>query len=445
MIVGYIRAPPTAQVTQHIHFNHGKKNFTGRGYIKLGISHHHDLKHFDAQSGTTCHCFIVTCAGKIATHSHFGLMVTIAGASIDTTSFTGDGQVVDFYHLPAVFVITVPSANDQRVWLPPSQARSTQSLDFVAAPSLDYAGRFSSVPPLAQTKRSGQSQRSKGPTQVPKAIPQPIKETLAPWTPTVSKYLDPIKVCRPTSQASSASKKRVPPRREATRSAVRYIICINIIVYFVWRHCMRQQICVQEKCKDDQCGHEICGEVQWMLLNTFNSKFNIIARRYWTLVTSSFSHFAPQNLLVNMLALAMFAPAFYTAAGVGVGASHIMGLTLGSAIFSNLTGLVYRWNKLLDPCFAEADDTRAHWSDAGASGVANTFATAATYLAPRRRIAVGRFRALIRIYWVTMFIVISDLMALGNDDGVGHEVHLAGAAFGLAYYLFVLRRPFGWW
>jgi membrane associated rhomboid family serine protease len=44
-----------------------------------------------------------------------------------------------------------------------------------------------------------------------------------------------------------------------------------------------------------------------------------------------------------------------------------------------------------------------------------------------------------------MFLVFSDLMAFGKDDGVGHEVHLAGAAFGLAYYLFVLRRPYGWW
>jgi membrane associated rhomboid family serine protease len=182
-----------------------------------------------------------------------------------------------------------------------------------------------------------------------------------------------------------------------------------------------------------------------MLLNTLNSKFNITAGRYWTLVTSSFSHFAPQNLLVNMLALAMFAPAFYTAGGVGIGASHILRLTLGSAIFSNLTCLVYRWNKPLDPRFAKADDIRAHWSGAGASGVANAFATVATCLAPRRRIAVGRFRTPIRIYWVTMFIVFSDLMALGKDDGVGHEVHLAGAAFGLAYYLFVLRRPYGWW
>jgi membrane associated rhomboid family serine protease len=181
-----------------------------------------------------------------------------------------------------------------------------------------------------------------------------------------------------------------------------------------------------------------------MMKNTLNSKFNVTAHRYWTLVTPAFSHSALQNLLINTLALAMFAPAFYTAGGIGIGAFHVMGLTLGSAIFSNLTDLVYTWNKPLDTRYAE-DDIRAHWPGAGASGVANAFATAATCLAPRRRITVARFTTPVRIYWVTMFLVFSDLMAFGKDDGVGHEVHLAGAAFCLAYYLFVLRRPYGWW
>lgn len=202
---------------------------------------------------------------------------------------------------------------------------------------------------------------------------------------------------------------------------------------------------MHEKCKDEQCGHEICGEVQWMMMNTFNSKFSITARRYWTLVTSSFKHFIPQNLLTNMLALAIFARAFYTAGGEGIGAANIVGLTLGSAIFGNLAGLIYRWNGPLDPRYVKEDDIRAHWSGAGASRVAYTFATAATCLAPRTRVAFGRFRTPVRIYWVTMFVIFDDLMALGKEDRVGHEVHLAGAAFGLAYYLFVLRRPYGWW
>jgi membrane associated rhomboid family serine protease len=182
-----------------------------------------------------------------------------------------------------------------------------------------------------------------------------------------------------------------------------------------------------------------------MMMNTTNSKFNVTAGRYWTLVTASFSHSAPQHLLENMLGLAMFAPAFYTAGGVGIGAIQIMGLTLGSAIFSNLTSLIYRRNAPLDPRYAEAEDMRAHPSGGGASGILNAFATAATCLAPRSRIALGRFRLPIRMYWVTMLFVFGDLMTLGADDGVGHEAHLAGAAFGLAYYLFALRKPFGWW
>jgi membrane associated rhomboid family serine protease len=311
-------------------------------------------------------------------------------------------------------------------------------------PNWSHARRFSSVPLSAQAKRSKPSQRSGGHTRVPKALPQSIEKTLAPETLTVPKYSGPIEVCRPTNQASSTSRKHAPSRGNPTRSAVHVIIYINVAIFFVWKYCWWQQICIHEQCKDDRCGHEICGEVQWMMKNTLNSKFNVTAHRYWTLVTPAFSHMALQNLLINTLALAMFAPAFYTAGGIGIGAFHVMGLTLGSAIFSNLTDLVYTWNKPLDTRYAE-DDIRAHWPGAGASGVANAFATAATCLAPRRRITVARFTTPVRIYWVTMFLVFSDLMAFGKDDGVGHEVHLAGAAFCLAYYLFVLRRPYGWW
>lgn len=180
-------------------------------------------------------------------------------------------------------------------------------------------------------------------------------------------------------------------------------------------------------------------------MNAWSSKFNITAHRNWTLVTSTFSHGAPQNLLVNMLGLAIFARAFYTAGGVGIGAFHIMGLTLGSAIFSNLAGLIYRWNLPLTAHHAKKDGIRAHWTGSGASGVVSTFAAAATCLIPRTRIAVGRFTTPIRFYWVTFLFIASDLIALGAEDGVAHEVHLAGAAFGLAYYLFVLRKPYGWW
>jgi len=308
-----------------------------------------------------------------------------------------------------------------------------------------HAEHFVSVPPLAQSKRSKPSQRSGGQPRVPKAIPRPIKKTLPPQMPTVPKYLGPIEVRRPTTQAQSSSNKHIPPHAKSTRSAVRCIIWINVIVFFVWIGCASQQICIYEKCKDDQCGHEICREVQWMMMNALNSKFNIAAHRYWTLVTSAFSHIAPRNLLANMLGLAIFARTFYTAGGVGIGAFHIMGLTLGSAIFSNLTGLIYRWNLPLTRHHAKKDGMRAHWTGLGASGVVSTFAAAATCLAPRTRIAVGRFTTPIRLYWVTLLFVASDLIALGAEDGVAHEVHLAGAAFGLAYYLFVLRKPSGWW
>lgn len=105
-------------------------------------------------------------------------------------------------------------------------------------PSWTHIGRFSSLPPSAQAKRSKLSQRSGGNTRVPKGLPQPVKETLAPRTHTIPIHSGPIEVLRPTKKKSSTSNGHMPPRAKSTRSAVRYIIGINVIVYIVWRHCL---------------------------------------------------------------------------------------------------------------------------------------------------------------------------------------------------------------
>ena len=79
-----------------------------------------------------------------------------------------------------------------------------------------------------------------------------------------------------------------------------------------------------------------------MIENTTLSKLNISAHRYWTLVTASFSHMGILHLAVNMLSLVIFAPALYKAGGVGIGAYHIIGLTVGTAIFTNVILLTSR-------------------------------------------------------------------------------------------------------
>jgi membrane associated rhomboid family serine protease len=308
-------------------------------------------------------------------------------------------------------------------------------------------GRFSSTPSSALAKRSKALKHSRGPLQVPKGSPPAAKEHLAlRLLPAVARYPRPVEIFRPKLQAPSASKQHMSPRARSTRSAVRYIICIQFAVYVAWIYSWSHQICMKEECEvPAECGHEICGQVQWMYDNTTVSKVNILAGRDWTLVTAAFSHNTPDHILSNALGLAIFARAFYTAGGVGIGASHIVGLTIGSALFASLTTLIYRWNEPLKSPDSRPDDLRAHCASNGATGVVTAFFTAATCSTPWDRIAIGRFSIPIRIYWFTALSLVTDLILLGNNDRVGHEAHLGGPAFGLAYYLFVLRKPYGCW
>ena len=162
-------------------------------------------------------------------------------------------------------------------------------------------------------------------------------------------------------------------------------------------------------------------------------------------MTAAFSHSTLDHIVSNALGLAIFARALYTAGGVGIGAFHIVGLTVGSSIFAGLTSLIYRWSTPLDPPDARPNDLRAHWVNKGASCVVAAYMTLATCFTPQMRIAIGRFTIPIRTYWVTAFFLLTDVMMIGSNDRVAHEAHLGGANFGLAYYLFALRKPYGWW
>lgn len=115
---------------------------------------------------------------------------------------------------------TCPQATLTQHLMPLTNARLSQSqlllrrgahISWSHCPGI-RVGRFNSMSPSAQAKRSKPSHRSGGNTQVPKAFSQLIKETLIPRMPTISKHSGPIEVLRPTTQASSTSKKQRPPR-----------------------------------------------------------------------------------------------------------------------------------------------------------------------------------------------------------------------------------------
>ena len=157
--------------------------------------------------------------------------------------------------------------------------------------------------------------------------------------------------------------------------------------------------------------------------------------RFWTAVTTVFSHYALFHLLVNMIVLTSFGPplellmgrrrflAFYLAAGV-------MG-SLGHAAVTNF---------LLD-----RPEQAALGASSAISGVLLLFAL----LFPRARVLFFFILPLPAIVAALIFIGIDiwGLVAQAEGGGlpIGHGAHLGGALAGILYFLLrgrdLRRRP----
>lgn len=248
--------------------------------------------------------------------------------------------------------------------------------------------RFGSVPSSLQAKNRGPSKRSGRDPLPPQYARKPIE--VKHRKPAVRSYPSPAKLCEPPTESLPASTEHTAPRAESTRSAVHWTMTMNLAVFGAWIFSLSDQICIYERCVPGKCTHKLCGRLQWMFDNALNSSDNLRAHRYWTLVTSSFSHYKLDHLLANMLCLSVFAPALYNAGGIGIGALHVVGLTVGSAVLGSLTYIVYRRNWQAPSLCKGAVDVRMN-SCCGASDVASAFATVATCLRPIRSFAVGCF------------------------------------------------------
>jgi membrane associated rhomboid family serine protease len=280
---------------------------------------------------------------------------------------------------------------------------------------------------LSRTRRVASPSLRATAHQTPNQAPPKQRDHQPPYTnPTIFQK---------TTQTPSTPGDHAPPYAKSTRSAVRYIICSNVAVYLAWRVSISQQFCVwEEGCRDlTKCEHNRCGPLQWMIENATNSQDNILAHRYWTLVTAAFSQAGFEHLLSNMLGLAVLAPTFCKAGGVGIGAAHVVGLTIGSALVSDLVSIMYRWKSPTQLSCADPEKSRREQCEggAGASGIQCAFITGAACIRPTSRFTVGLFRLPSWMACLGTCSFVANCMFFGQDDKIAHEVHLAGALFGI--------------
>ncbi|KAH8595297.1 hypothetical protein B0O99DRAFT_512532 [Bisporella sp. PMI_857] len=152
---------------------------------------------------------------------------------------------------------------------------------------------------------------------------------------------------------------------------------------------------------------------------------NIREGRYYTYLTSTFTHFNTAHLLFNMMALWSFGRPIIAIWG----GSQFAILWAGSGLVGGFAQSSL-WNK------QGLGDERA----IGASGSLFGLTTALACLAPQMRVVVLIFPMQLGL---AMFSGAAFSVAAIRQNWlpwVGHADHLGGIAFGVIWYLVVLRR-----
>jgi membrane associated rhomboid family serine protease len=184
------------------------------------------------------------------------------------------------------------------------------------------------------------------------------------------------------------------------------LIGINVAVYVLW---------------------QLARGTSW--LYTMGDHFTVSAQgllelRFWTLLTSEFSHVDLWHMLFNMFALWVFGQG----AAEGIGWRGLLWL-YGLGAVAASAGHVGLQLMTGDPSPA-----------LGASGAVMAIAVVYALLYPNRTLLLNFFIPVPAWIAVTGYIVL-DIVALGGPgDGVAHAAHLGGAAMGGLFWWWSTQR-----
>lgn len=158
--------------------------------------------------------------------------------------------------------------------------------------------------------------------------------------------------------------------------------------------------------------------------------------KYWTLITSVFSHNLLFHLLINMFA-------FY---GFGIALETILG-SKRFLIFYLIAGIIGSFGHCFVSTYILDNPTIPALGASGAvSGVILLF----SLMFPREKILILGILPIPAIFGALLFVAFDIWGVIDQSRGgtlpIGHGAHLGGAFFGLCYYLFFVKRklrPFG--
>lgn len=183
------------------------------------------------------------------------------------------------------------------------------------------------------------------------------------------------------------------------------LLGINVLVFVLW-HASRGSV-LQEL----------------MATHFLVSLESLASWRVWTIVTASVSHLEPGHLIFNLIGLW----AFGRDLGRALGWKTLLNLYVVGGVAANVGHVLYSIGSGdLSPTL-------------GASGAVMAVAVVYGAMWPNREILFNFFIPVPAAVLVGAYVLLDVLGVLGAGSGVANAAHLAGAAYGLAWWWFRVR------
>lgn len=200
-------------------------------------------------------------------------------------------------------------------------------------------------------------------------------------------------------------------------------IGINSAVFIFWQAARSQASSQERRQKVAKLGYD-------MQRNFILSAQNIKEGRWWTTVTSAFSHMSLGHIAMNMFTFHQVSQILVHIPGLKAFA-HFTPLILGSAFAGSLAFLSHTASK---------DTATQRRYGLGFSGAVSGVITAAAMLSPQTKMLF--FGVIpVPLWAIGVGYVLYDTYAMeGKDTTVAHDAHVGGAVFGASYYILALRK-----
>lgn len=184
---------------------------------------------------------------------------------------------------------------------------------------------------------------------------------------------------------------------------VKVLLALNVIVYVAWN---------------------TMGDSTTLLADNFTvSSGHLASLRFWTLLTSGFSHYGFEHLLFNMYALWLFG----RPVALIIGSRAFAHLYVAGAIVASIGHVAYN--------IVSGDPTPA----LGASGAVMAISTVFALMFPKVRLLLFFLIPLPAIAAVALFALIDVMGMVSGGSSIAHAAHLGGLLYGLVYYVLDIR------